>query len=162
MAVKRFLAVLPPLLAGLLLGGCPFFQAQEIIIDNTDPQASILAGDWQAVGDSQAYGGDFLYLFADHENVGTVRFTPDIASPGWYTVYITWAPGDDRTTDQPVLVHDADGDTTYHVNLQTRAEQWVELGRHWFTLGTSGYIEFTNDTDDGFCNADAVRLVPGS
>ena len=56
-------------------------------------------------------------------------------------------------------VESQNGGDTYTVNLQQNGNQWFRLGAHTFSVGTDGYIEFNNDTDDGYCNADAVRLV---
>ncbi|MHC4444232.1 MAG: golvesin C-terminal-like domain-containing protein [Planctomycetota bacterium] len=142
----------------------PPSAAQEIIIDNLDPESVVVAGDWETVGSDDgngSYGPDFLYHFSDQVNVGIVRFTPTITTAGSYTVYIYWSAGSNRTTAQPVVVHDAAGNTTYNVNLQQDGNQWYELGSHTFNAGTGGYIEFnTNTSAAGYCNADAVRLVP--
>jgi len=148
------------LLLGLAAGGC---TPIEIIIDN--PQAAVLAGTWDTAAASDgngAYGIDFLWHLAERTNIGRVRYTPTITRAGTYTVSIWWSADPNRTTDQPVIVHDANGNTTYHVNLQQNGNQWFPLGQHTFNAGTAGYIEFTTDTDDGYCNADAVRLVDGT
>jgi len=154
----------------VMLGSCPVNRPEPepaatpepIIIDNTDAGAAVLAGDWETAPTTDgngSYGPDFLYHFADRENVNTVRYTPIIQTAGTYTVSIWWSAAENRTADQPVLVHDANGDTTYHVNLQEHGNQWFELGQHVFSVGADGYVEFTSDTADGYCNADAVRFV---
>lgn len=148
----------------LTLGGCPQQTVTEIILDNRDAGVSIVSGDWQtsdADNGNGSYGPDFLYLYANREEIGRVRFTPTIEKTGFYTVSIYWSAENDRTPAQPVVVHDSNGDTTYTVDLQQNGNRWFELGRHEFTKGTDGYIEFNTNTEaDGYCNADAVRLTP--
>jgi len=134
---------------------------QEIIIDNVDPGCQVVSGAWASADASDGsgpYGDDFLYLHADADP-GAVRFTPDIKVAGKYTVYIYWSADPNRTAAQPVTVHDATGDKSYTVNLQQNGNQWFKLGPHTFNTGANAYIEFTNNTEDGYCNADAVRLV---
>ena len=143
----------------------PSPTGQEIIIDNQDSAFTIVSGDWGTAESNDgngSYGPDFRYLLADRSNVGVARFTPTISVAGDYTVYIWWSADPNRTTSQPVTVHDASGDTTSSVDLQQRGNQWYQLGRHTVNAGTVGYIEFSNNTDAGYCNADAVRLVPPS
>ena len=150
-------------LGALLVAGCPpLFPSLDLIIDNRDPAAAAVHGQWGsalATDGNGAYGPDFRYHFADRTDIARYRFTPDIVVTGGYAVYIWWSAAPSRTTDQPVIVHDATGDTTYHVNLQQGGDQWFLLGHHTFRTGTGGYIEFNTDTADGYCNADAVRLV---
>lgn len=134
---------------------------QEIVIDNLDPGCKTINGAWDTADSSDgngSYGDDFLYLHADSDP-GAVRFTPDITGAGKYTVYIYWSADPNRTTAQPVTVHDASADKTYTVNLQENGNQWFKLGTHTFNAGTDGYVEFTNDAEEGYCNADAIRLV---
>lgn len=134
---------------------------QEMIIDNLDAGCRIAGGAWDTADSSDGngcYGEDFLYLHAG-DDPGAVRFIPDIKVAGKYTVYIYWSADPNRTTAQPVTVHDASGDKTYTVNLQKNGNQWFKLGSHTFNTGTDGYIEFNNNTEEGYCNADAVRLA---
>jgi hypothetical protein len=135
---------------------------EELIIDNHDPGCKIISGQWELAGSSDGNGSwkeDFLYLLADRKNVGRVRFAPAVSTKAVYDVSIYWSADQNRTTDQPVIVHDANGkDTTYRVNLRQHGRQWYALGKH--IMAPSGcWIEFTNDTDEGYCNADAVRLT---
>ncbi len=163
MTAKQAWFGLATTLTGIVLVGCLTTPTTTmVIVDNRDSACTIVTGGWDTAPTTDgngSYGPDFLYHFADRENVGIVRFTPNVPTAGSYAVYIYWSADPDRTTDQPVIVHDATGDTTYHVNLQEHGHQWFELGRHTFDAGTAGYIEFNTDTDDGYCNADAVRLV---
>lgn len=140
----------------------PAAVAEEIIIDNRDPGFTVVSGDWGTAshGDGNGcYGEDFRYLCADRDAVGRARFIPKVAAKRTYEVSIYWSADPNRTTKQPVIVHDAEGkDHAYTVNLQQDGNQWFRLGEH--VLAPEGcYIEFNNDTDEGYCNADAVRLT---
>jgi hypothetical protein len=135
---------------------------EEIIIDNRDRGCGIVTGVWDtsdATDGNGCWGPDFLYHFADRTQPAAVRFYPEITKPGRYIVFIYWSAHANRTQDQPVVVRDAEGKTTYHVNLQENGNRWFELGRHNFDTQTKSYIEFNTYTDDGYCNADAIRLL---
>ncbi len=158
-ALLSVLALSLPIVVGCEGASAP----REVIVDNRDGGFGIIAGDW-GVGDptdgNGCYGADFRYHFADRDDVGRAHFVPNVPERGWYDVYIYWSAAPNRTTDQPVIVHDANGDdTVFHVNLQQHGNQWYWLSRLLFAPGTDCYIEFNTDTDDGYCNADAVRLV---
>jgi len=136
---------------------------QEIIVDNRDPGFAIVNGWWGAADSTNgngSYGPDFRYHIADKVSVGTARFTPTISQSGSYEIWIWWSSDTNRTPKQQVIVHSADGDTTYYVDLQQFGNMWYGLGTRTFYAGTSGYIDFTTDTSTGYCIADAVRLVP--
>lgn len=142
--------------------GCWPLPGEEVIVDNLDPGCQIVSGAWDLADSSDGngcWGTNFLYLYADRSNVGRVRFTPSVSTTAQYNVYIYWSAAANRTTAQPVVVHDANGgEMTYSVNLQQKGHQWHLLGKH--TMAPTGcYIEFSNDTDSGYCNADAVRLT---
>jgi len=149
--------------AGITLAGCGGGASHiVIVIDNTDPAVSVIGSAWDTAPSTDgngSYGPDFLWHEPDQVNVSTVRYTPTIETAGSYRVDIYWSADPNRTADQPVIVHDNSGDTTYHVNLKQHGHQWFTLGTHTFDAGTSGYIDFTTDTAEGYCNADAVRLV---
>ena len=133
----------------------------ERIVDNRDAGCRVVSGGWGTADTSDGngcWGADFLYLAADRENVGRVRFAPGVPIKAEYDVSIYWSAASNRTKAQPVTVCDANGKTTtYHIDLQRHGHQWRRLGRH--IMGPESYVEFTNDTDAGYCNADAVRLV---
>ncbi|MEW6356017.1 MAG: hypothetical protein AB1696_06820 [Planctomycetota bacterium] len=135
--------------------------AEEIIIDNRDADFTIVSGNWgtaDRTNGNGSYGEDFRYLAADRSAVGRARFIPKVSSKRIYEVCIYWSADPDRTTKQPVIVHDADGkDHAYSVNLQTEGNHWFRLGDHVFAPDGC-YIEFNNDTDNGYCNADAVKF----
>lgn len=137
-------------------------QNIEIIIDNQDAGFTIVNGTWDTADTTDGngcYGPDFRYHLADRSPVSVASFTPLITQAGSYSVYIYWSADPNRTTSQPVVVNHAGGVTTYTVNLQQNGNQWYLLGSHTFNAGVGAAVLFTTDTDAGYCNADAVRLV---
>ena len=136
-------------------------DGEPIIVDNRDGGFEVVSGEW-GYGDPDdgngCYGPDFRYAFADRDDIGRARFDPGITAPREMEVAIWWPAESNRTADQPVVVRDTAGeDHTYHVNLQEQGNQWVVLGKHVF--GPDTWVEFNTDTDDGYCNADAVRFA---
>lgn len=138
-------------------------QATEVIVDNRDAGFSVMAGTWDTENQPNGngyYGEDFRYALANQVDVAIARFTPTVTATASYQVYMYWSAHPDRTTAQPVIVHDANGNATYTVNLQENGNEWYLLGTHTFNQGTGGYIEVNTDTAADYCNADAIRIVP--
>ncbi|HOS95592.1 MAG TPA: hypothetical protein PLQ54_19940, partial [Armatimonadota bacterium] len=77
-----------------------------------------------------------------------------------YDISVYWSAAENRTAAQPIIVHDSSGtDHTYYVSLRRNGNEWFPLAT--LTLGPGSYIEFTTQTpSEGYCNADAVRLMP--
>jgi hypothetical protein len=48
---------------------------------------------------------------------------------------------------------------TIRVNQQQLGGEWVYLGSFPFAVGTAGYVQLTDDVDEGYVIADAVRFV---
>ncbi len=149
--------------AGVLATGCWPVMLEEQIIDNKDTRCT-RTGYWDtqtAVDGNGYWGSDFLYAYSvtGAANAATVRFTPTVPSNALYNIYIYWSAASNRTTAQPVVVHDANGgNTQYSVNLQQNGHGWYFLGQH--VMGPGSHIEFSNLTNAaGYCNADAVRLT---
>ena len=166
--VKRMVwVVLAVTAGGLGLAGCtePTGPAEpvDIIIDNTESACKELSGGWQTgswTDGTGYYGTEFLLLEANQTNVGMVRFYPGFPVAGEYEVFLWWPQGSNWTTAQPVIVHDADGDDTYSVDLTQGGSGWYSLWVHRFAAGNAGYIEVnTNTPAPGRCIADAVRVA---
>ena len=139
----------------------PAAQHLEIIVDNQDAGFAIVNGTWGTADTTDGngcYGPDFRYHLAERSPVAAASFTAVVTQGGSYSVYIYWSADPNRTTSQPVTVFHSGGSTNYTVNLQQNGNQWYLLGSHTFDAGPA-VIVFTTDTDAGYCNADAVRLV---
>lgn len=131
----------------------------EIVIDNTDPQAQPVAGNWWNVTAGSGYQGQNFTTTVSN-GVGKFRWTPPLAGiAGDYDVYVRYATGWSHLgIDAPyTVVHDAGTDTVV-VDQTRNGGQWVLLGRYPMSVGS--YISLTASMSDGARpSVDAVRLV---
>lgn len=84
---------------------------------------------------------------------------PDIEIAGDYNVYY-WLPDgtSNRATDAPFTVYYNGGSQTFYVNQQLPGGSWIKLGTFDFAIGTSGYVELTNNANNSYVIADAVKF----
>lgn len=132
-------------------------QQDDLIMDNT---AAMTTGTWTTTSLQAGYfGTNYTYARTDAA-AATIRWTPNVPVAGTYGVYY-WLPNglSNRASNAPFTVYDANGDSTYPVNQQSTGGQWILLGDHTFTAGTSGYIQLSNSADQIFVIADAIKLV---
>lgn len=115
------------------------------------------------------YQGEDFHFLKNGEADIRARFTPEIATPGPYLVFIKYPaadytglsssiPGHPTGSRVPVTIHSADGDKTLFVDQRAGSGQWRLLGISRFESGRSGYVE-VGGADVGFAFADAIRLV---
>jgi hypothetical protein len=134
----------------------------DLIVDNADGPASVsIVGSWITSTLTSGYQGT-NYLHDGNTGKGTksVTFTPNLPSNGMYQVYIRYTALSNRATAVPVDIVSFDGTNTATVNQRLNGGQWVSLGSHAFTAGTSGFVRVrTTGTTDGYVIADAVRFV---
>jgi hypothetical protein len=135
--------------------------AEEIIIDNQDPEFSTV-GFWNTNSNSNYpfYGADFRYSpSGDGSNQATFR--PEILSAGDYEVSFWFLSSSRMSVDVPYTINHSSGSTTIRVdqNGSVGGGYWYTLGTFTFDAGTAGSIVISNDASD-LVPADAVRLVP--
>lgn len=133
-------------------------QAITITIDNV---AATRTGTWYSITTSPGYyGTDYLH---DGNNGATggrsVRFTPTIATPGYYEVYARWVAGTNRPTNTPMDVNSASGTSTTLVNQELNNNTWYSLGIHFFNAGTTGNATIRNDGANDTVIADAMQFI---
>ncbi|NEE02433.1 polysaccharide lyase family 8 super-sandwich domain-containing protein [Phytoactinopolyspora halotolerans] len=146
---------------GISIGepGSPYLPT--IIVDDDDPGFEIVSGSW-------ARSNGFLRYLENQTFTGpgdgsaVARFRLDVPTSGRYSVQAWWFAFDNRATNTPFVIRHADGETTVRVNQRVDGSAWNELGTFDFTAGGDHYIEVTNDADDGYVVADAMRLAPVS
>ena len=85
---------------------------------------------------------------------------PEIPEPGDYAVYVSYAPGPDRTERARYTVRHAGGTTAFLVNQRMGAGTWVYLGTFRFEAGAEGAVTLDPDAP-GTVSADAVRFGGG-
>jgi Glycosyl hydrolase family 10 len=134
--------------------------AQEIVVDNavvgrTRSDVSF-TGTWCRSGAVGPYGPSSLYSCGAGRD--TYRWTPKVAAPGKYAVYIWWPKASTRSSGVPITVIGNGSTVTKKFDQRTTGGDWVLHGTYSFVAGTTGYIEVSDS--NGLAGADAVRLVP--
>lgn len=132
----------------------------DIVVDNP---AAAYAGSWfTGTSAPDKYGADYNYCTTAATETKTATFTPKIDIAGYYTVYVWYPQGSNRSTMAPFTVVYNGGQQTVAVNQTTGGGQWVTLVTNKkFAAGTTGYIRLGNGTNETSLSvmADAVRVT---
>ena len=135
-------------------------DATDIVIDNTDPEASS-AGAWGSsvyTAGGMFWGTDFVRQ--DSPAPGDVFvWTPTLLKAGSYRLYTRWAEYSGRTEQAAYTVHHAGGSTEVVYNQKPNGGRWMPLGRFTLEPGQNHRIELRNNGSEGTAAVDAVRLV---
>ncbi len=132
----------------------------DIVVDN--PSASFVEVWFTGTSAPDKYGADYNYCTTAATETKSATFTPKIDIAGYYTVYVWYPQGSNRSTRAPFTVVYDGGQQTVNVNQQTGGGQWVTLVTNKkFAAGTSGYVKLGNGTGETSLSvmADAVRVV---
>ena len=144
----------------------------EILIDNDDTTRLQLTGAWLRETKGGKYGTSML-LDDGKSGAKSARFILPQNRPGRYRVYV-YNPiplggggNPDQYERQPdkarrVLVRLNTGKAIKKLTLdqQPQSNDWISLGEHQLTTGTTPYLELSNDGAMGIVVADAVLFVP--
>jgi Right handed beta helix region len=133
--------------------------AGEKILDNLGVGASdamrSFTGQWCLSGSTNKFGANSLYSCGAATD--TYRWTPSIATAGFYDVYVWWSTHANRSTSVPISVTHAAGTSVKNYNQRIGGGQWVLHGRYSFPVGTSDYAEVSDS--NGQAAADAIKFV---
>jgi hypothetical protein len=155
---RRLLALVSLVLLGRL-------AAQSIIVDNLDAGFTCTAPpttSW-AVGSSPTgfYGTNYRFDTTTTADAGlAAKWTPTIATAGYYHVYMRWVAFSNRPSAAPLEIAYQGGahlDTTRTVNQQLNNGVWVFIGTYYLSTGTGNYVKIKGD-GAGKTVADAVRF----
>ncbi len=132
----------------------------EFILDNG---SATLSGAWSTASSAtDKYGADYLFASTAVTETKTAVWTPTIAYPGNYNVYVWYSVGTNRATNAPYTTYWDGGSQTTSVDQTANGGQWILLqsNRH-FAAGTAGYVVLGNGTGatGKVVIADAVRFV---
>lgn len=139
-------------------------KTPEILVDNEDNNVSI-KGNWQPVKKG-GYGPSFLATSESGLNGGTVTFTPEIAAPGNYQIYV-YFPKVAKPASEIKLSVQA-GSETKNISVlekdiivegQTSGE-WYHLGKFNLPKGNASSVNISAEGASGAVAADAVLFVP--
>jgi hypothetical protein len=131
--------------------------ATEIIIDNT---SATYTGVWNnSTGLPDYYNTNYEWN-ATGAGSDIAKWTPNITA-GEYEVYY-WLPdgNGDRPTNAPYKVVHSSGSNTYYINQQVAGGSWKLLGTHTFNAGTGGYVELSDNCNNNYVIADAIKFKP--
>jgi len=134
-----------------------------IVVDET---AAELMGDWQYSTHTPPYVGlGYLHDMKAGKGAKSVTFTPLLPKAGWYEVRLAHCHNLRRSTQTPVTIHHADGDTTVRINQQEEPQHgrlFRSLGTFRFEAGRVGWVRVSNEgtEPDKVVIADAVQFLP--
>lgn len=132
-----------------------------IVVDET---SATLVGKWQYSTHTPPYVG-LGYLHDQKEDKGkkSVTFTPELPRDGRYEVRLSHCYNVRRSTNTPVAIHHADGETIVRINQQDippHGKLFRSLGTFRFKAGREGWVKISTDGTDGkYVIADAVQWI---
>lgn len=135
-----------------------------IVLDETD---AVLKGKWQYSTHTPPYLGiGYLHDQKSDKGKKSVTWTPNFTKAGRYEVRISHCYNSRRSTNTPVTIVHATGNTTIRINQQNvpkHGKLFRSLGVFEFKKGKSGSVTISNEGTDGkYVIADAVQLLPAS
>ncbi len=143
------------------------WQPIEIIKDQDDPGVTF-AGAWSDSANPKYYengvtNSGVAYRFATAAAVesATARYTPAIATSGYYPVFCFAISSTNRVRQTYRVAH-LGGLSEVVVDHRLVGNGWVWLGEYYFEAGGANYVEITNQSPDtGVVIADAIRWGDG-
>jgi hypothetical protein len=131
----------------------------QTIIDNAATTGVTRSSGWVSSTVLPGYHGT-NYLHDNKRKSEFIRFTPNVASAGFYDVSLRWIHSGDRATNVPVIVHHARGTNTIALDETQPGTNWFHLGTYFFSAGTLGSIEMRSSgtATNTYVTADAVGL----
>ncbi len=134
-----------------------------IVVDET---AAELVGEWQYSTHTPPYVGlGYLHDMKAGKGSKSVTFTPTLPKAGWYEVRLAHCYNVRRSTNAPVTIHHAEGDTTLRINQQEEPAHerlFRSLGKFRFEAGRAGWVRVSNEGTEPnkVVIADAVQFLP--
>lgn len=132
----------------------------EIIVDNTDPEFSVLSGNWRdSTSVSGWYGSNYK---TTDERAGTeqVKWEFQVKESGSHEVYAWWTAHSNRGTAVPYTINYEGGSDTVLVDQEQNGGKWNLLGTYNFNAGVNYSVILTNNTTDSsnYVIADAIKV----
>ena len=132
-----------------------------IVLDETD---AVLEGRWQYSTHTPPYVGiGYLHDQKSEKGEKSVTWTPVIPEAGRYEVRVSHCYNVRRSTNTPVTIRHAGGETVVRIDQQETPEHgklFRSLGVFEFAAGKGASITISNDGTEGkYVIADAVQLI---
>ena len=143
------------------------FQANEVIVDNTDGGYSE-TGSWSTSTSADDFrGANYRVHLRTADNQATATWTPTIPEAGEYPVYVWFSPGSNRNTDVRYTVNHPGGQSEVRINQQLWRGSWIFLGNWHFNAGNNtatGSVSVSTQGSNAaqYVVADAVRFGSGT
>lgn len=151
----------PGVLAVVCVLACTPAFATRILVDNsmaTGTHVFTQTGDWTALSSPSGYHG-VNYLYAPAGAASTAaRWRPDIATAGYYDIYMKWTSGSARANRAAIEINYQGGtktDSTRRINQQANGGVWVFVGTYYLSAGTGNSVRLLANAT-GSVAADAV------
>lgn len=133
-----------------------------IVVDETNAK---LVGEWQYSTHTPPYVGlGYLHDRKKGKGTSSVTFTPKLPQAGMYEVRLSHCYNIRRSTNTPVTIHHADGETKLRINQQDTPEHgrlFRTLGKYRFEKGDKGWVRISTEGTEGkYVIADAVQFLP--
>lgn len=163
---KGLLAVAAVATLTLCLSSLVLAQGSETIVNDTD-SGFAKSGIWIAGSYNPSTAHNYDYQFSatttgtDQLAVASCSWTPDLATSGYYDVYVWYNQGGNRSTAAPYSIFYSGGTYNASVNQTINGSQWFKIGSSLpFASGTLGYVSLSNVTASGnIVIADAVKFT---
>lgn len=135
-------------------------EVSGVVVD--DRQAKKI-GSWKESNSVKVYI-DEGYLHDENKDRGSksVTFDPGSLASGLYTVRMSYAHGENRSSKTQVRVFNADGETLVVVNQKTPPAEdglWFNLGKYRFEKDGAAFVIVSNEQADGHVIADSVQFM---
>lgn len=132
-----------------------------IVLDETDAK---LVGEWRYSTHTPPYVGlGYLHDQKQGKGKSSVTYTPNLPEDGVYEVRLSHCYNIRRSTNTPVTIRHAEGETTLRINQQQipeHARLFRTLGKFPFKAGKHGWLRISTDGTDGkYVIADAVQFL---
>ena len=138
----------------------------EVIIDDLSSAFTLYGPSsywWEA---SIGYNSHMYYTYVNGTTKSNyARWKPSLPGSGYYTVY-AFIPNNHATSQQAQYRIYHNGSNNYStVNQSIYYDQWVSLGRHYFSDNGTEYVELSDATGESGSTGrkigfDAVKFVP--
>ncbi len=132
-----------------------------IVLDDTEAQ---LVGEWgQSVHTPPFVGAGYLHDQKTGKGEKSATFTPNLSQSGIYEVRLSHNTNIRRSTNAPVTIRHADGETVLRVNEGEAApidNLFRSLGKFRFERGRKGSVTISNEGTEGkYVIVDSVQFI---
>jgi hypothetical protein len=130
-----------------------------LVVDNRKADAT---GTWTPGTGLEGYVGT-EYIYAAPKSNASLRFPIDVQAAGKYEVRLSYREHENRATNAPVEIRDADGKHETKVNMRQKPNLesgFVSLGTFDFTPDRRGAVVLRTEGADGLVCADAIQVLP--